>query len=102
MQNRDMAFYTIKEAIREGLRLKLSLADGEYVVEPHVLGRNRRGKTLLRAWQLSGPRSDDTPWKVFDLDRIQHAVENGGRFDHPRPGYRAHDPHMTGGIIERV
>jgi hypothetical protein len=36
-----MPFYTIKEAIRSGRRLKLSLAEGEYLVEPHVLGRNR-------------------------------------------------------------
>jgi hypothetical protein len=97
-----MSFYTIKEAIRAGLRLKLSLPDGEHIVEPHVLGRDRRGKTLLRAYQVSGPADDGAPWKVFDLDRIEHAVENGGRFDHPRPGYRPNDRSMTGGIIERL
>ena len=96
-----MSFYTIKEAIRAGLRLRLSLADGEYLVEPHLLGRNRRGKTLLRAWQLDGPRNG-TQWKVFDLDRIERAVENGDRFDRPRPGYKPNDPNMTGGVIERV
>lgn len=98
-----MSFYTIKEAIRSGQRLKLSLADGEYIVEPHVLGRNRRGKTLLRAFQLHGPRRPHkTPWKLFDLDRIEHAVEAGDRFQNPRSGYNPNDPTMSGGIIERL
>ncbi|MBL6650387.1 MAG: hypothetical protein ISP49_02275 [Reyranella sp.] len=97
-----MEFYTIKEAIRTGSRLRLSLAEGEYVVEPHVLGRNRRGKILLRAWQLSSPRRDRTHWKVFDLDTIAHAVETGDHFAKPRPGYKPDDPDMTGGVIESV
>lgn len=98
-----MAFYTIKEAIRTGHRLKLLLADGEYIVEPHVLGRNRRGKTLLRAFQLRGPgRPDKIPWKLFDLDSIEHAVEAGDRFHNPRSGYKPDDPTMSGGVIERL
>jgi hypothetical protein len=99
-----MPFYTIKEAIRCGHRIKLYLAEGEYVVEPHVLGRNRKGKTLLRAYQVRGPVSTikAQSWKVFDLDRIQHAVESGERFDNPRAGYTPNDPNMTGGIIECV
>ena len=35
---------------RTGHRVRLSLAEGEYLVEPHVLGRNRAGRTLLRAF----------------------------------------------------
>ena len=99
-----MPFYTIKEAIRSGRRLKLSLAEGEYLVEPHVLGRNRSGKSLLRSFQLRGPDRPEkaTPWMVFDLDSIQRAVEAGDRFDNPRPGYKPNDPAMKGGIIEYV
>ena len=99
-----MTFYTIKEAIRCGYRLKLHLAEAEYLVEPHVLGRDRRGKTLLRAYQLDGPGGPGNarPWKVFDVDRIQRAVELGERFDNPRPGYEPNDPSMKGGIIESV
>jgi len=99
-----MEFYTIKEAIRCGYHLRLCLAEGEYVVEPHVLGRNRSGKTLLRAYQLRGPDGTGkaTPWKVFDVDRIQRAVESGERFDNPRPGYKPNHPTMKGGIIEHV
>ncbi len=99
-----MSFYTIKEAIRDGLRLRLSLSDGEYVVEPHVLGRNRKGDALLRAYQVRGPRkpNNTTGWKLFRLDRISHAVETGDRFNDPRPRYKPNDPTMRGGIIERL
>ena len=99
-----MSFYTIKEAIRSGHRLKLSLPEGEYVVEPHVLGRSRNGKTLLRAYQLRGSDSPSkaTPWKLFDLDRVRHAVEAGDQFKNPRAGYKPNDPTMSGGIIERL
>jgi len=72
------------------------------IVEPHVLGRNRRGKTLLRAWQLSSPRRDRTHWKVFDPGSIAHAVETGDHFTKPLPGYTPDDPDMTGGVIESV
>jgi hypothetical protein len=99
-----MHFYTIKEAIREGSRLKLALEDGEHIVEPHVLGRDRRGTTLLRAYEVEGPnrRRSRTPWKTIPLDRIRCAVESGGRFDHPRAGYKIDGRTMKGGIIERV
>lgn len=99
-----MSFYTIKEAIRGGLRLKLSLSDGEHIVEPHLLGRNGRGETLLRAYQVRGPGSErqTTRWKLIRLDRIGRAVEAGGRFKDPRPNYKPNDRTMSGGIIERV
>jgi len=59
---------------------------------------------LLRAYQIRGPRqaSDATRWKLFRLDRIDHAVEAGGRFTAPRPNYKPNDATMKGGIIERL
>lgn len=99
-----VTFYTIKEAIHCGRCLRLTLAEGEYLVEPHVLGRSRSGKTLLRAYQLRGPnRAKQTMrWKLFELKNIKHAVEVDDRFCSPRPGYRSNDPTMSGGIIERL
>jgi hypothetical protein len=99
-----MHFYTIKEAIREGSRLKLSLEDGEHIVEPHVLGRDGHGATLLRAYEVKGPnrRRSGPPWKTIRLDHIRHAVESGGRFEHPRAGYKVDGRTMRGGIIECV
>lgn len=96
-----MSFYTIKEAIRTGHRVRLYLAEGEYLVEPHVLGRDKHGRTLLRAYKLRGP-GPTAPWKVFDLNRIQMAREVPARFRTPRSGYNPDDPAMSGGIIEQV
>ena len=97
-----MTFYTIKEAVRCGDRLKLRLADGEHVVEPHVLGRDRRGRTLLRAYQLHGPRgaTGSGAWKVIDVGTVLQAVELGERFSSARPGHNPDDPLMSGGVIE--
>ncbi len=99
-----MSFYTIKEAIRGGLCLRLSLSDGDHIVEPHLLGRNLSGDTLLRAYQVRGPQSEGNKarWKLIPLDHISHAVETGDRFEDCRPGYRPNDRTMTGGIIERL
>jgi hypothetical protein len=97
------AFYTIKEAIRVGKRLKVRLHDGEHLIEPHVLGRSRSGKTLMRVYQINGPdKGSSGLWKLFDLEQIAAATETGGRFVHPRPGYRTRDPSMNGGVIERL
>ena len=50
-----MPFYMIKEAIRSGHRIKLYLAKGEYVVEPHVLGRNRHYCVPIRVVARPAP-----------------------------------------------
>lgn len=99
-----MSFYTIKEAIRDGACLNLALADGEHIVEPYLLGRNARGDTLLRAYEVRGPRgvSAASRWKLIRLECIDRAVETGRRFTRSRPGYKPNDRTMTGGIIERV
>jgi hypothetical protein len=96
-----MPLETIREAIRTGHRVRLSLVEGEYLVEPHVLGRTKKGKTLLRAFKLRGPGST-APWKVFDLERIHSVRKMPARFRTPRAGYNPDDPAMSGGIIERI
>ncbi len=95
-----MHFYTIKEAIRGGSRVRVLLRTGERVVEPHLLGRNKRGDTLVRVYQVQGPASAGG-WQLLRLDEIEQAVETGERFRQPRPGYKPRDPVMAGGIIER-
>ena len=99
-----MSFYTIKEAIRGGFSLKLVLPDGEHVVEPHLLGRNRNGDALLRAYEprVNQAKNQKVGWKLFRLDRISRAVETGERFKAPRPRYKPNDRTMAGGIIERM
>jgi hypothetical protein len=96
-----MHFYTIKEAIRDGLRVRVVLPDGECVVEPHLLGRNKRGDTLVRAYQVPGSMRTGG-WRLLRLEEIEQAVETGEKFAYPRPGYEPRDRLMAGGIIERI
>lgn len=95
-----MTFYTIKEAVRLGIKVRIRLSEGEGVFEPHLLGRNRRGETLVRAWQVEGTRRSKG-WRLLRLADIEQAVETGENFCTPRPGYKPRDPAMLGGIIER-
>jgi hypothetical protein len=99
-----MAFYTIKEAIRTSTRLRLTVGDSDIVVEPHTLGRDRKGRTLLRAFQVNGSKSrkNASRWRLIDLEHVQRAVEAGDHFNGPRAGYKPKDPRMTGSIIERL
>ena len=64
-------------------------------------GRNKQGKTLLRAFKLRGP-GPAAPWQLFDLKGIRHAREVPARFRTPRPGYNPDDRAMSGGIIGQV
>jgi hypothetical protein len=94
-----MPFYTIKEAIRGGTKVRIRLRGGERVVEPHLLGRNRRGDTLVRAYQVGGLGHAEG-WQLLRLEEVEQAVETGERFGNPRPGYKPRDRAMAGGIIE--
>jgi len=94
-----MHFYTIKEAIRGGIKVRIRVPEGEGVAELHLLGRNRRGETLVRAYLVEGPRKL-RGWRLLRLAEIEQAVETGETFTMPRPGYKQRDPAMAGGIIE--
>jgi predicted DNA-binding transcriptional regulator YafY len=94
-----MHLYTIKEAIRGGTKVRIRLRGRERVVEPHLLGRNRRGDTLVRVYQVGG-RGHAEGWRLLRLEEIEQAVETGERFANPRSGYQPRDRAMAGGIIE--
>ena len=67
-----MPFYTIKEEIRGGTKVRIRLRGGERVVEPHLLGRNRRGDTLVRAYQVGGLGHAEG-WQLLRLEEVEQA-----------------------------
>lgn len=99
-----MLEHTITDAIRNRHRLNISYEPGGRVIEPHVLGYSSKGKLLLRAFQVSGASASGEPhqWKLFRLDRMARANDNGEVFDGPRPHYNPDDSAMRGGIIVRL
>lgn len=79
----------------------------ERVIQPMVLGRSSKGKTLLRAWHLNGwsvsnKRHINKIWRLFRTDRILSVTFTGSFYRLPPSGYNANDKGMRGGIIAKA
>ena len=95
---------TIKNAIASRTRLTINYPPGVRVIEPHAIGYSKDGNILLRAYQTEGASAsgEHEHWKLFRLDRLEGANDNGGSFGGPRPDYRKGDKAMKGGIIAEL
>lgn len=53
-------------------KLTIWYGGGPRLIEPHAYGLSKKGKELLKAWQVSGHSNSRraTGWKTFRLDRI--------------------------------
>jgi predicted DNA-binding transcriptional regulator YafY len=82
-------------------------------VEPYVVGINKKGNEVLRAWQQHGVSASYPPgkdgsngskrdpltfipgWRMFRLDKITNINTTGNdRFLTPRPKYNPNDSHI--------
>lgn len=70
---------------------------GHRVVEPHCHGYSRKGKELLRGYQVSGfsQSGQSAGWKLFDLSKATGLRTTGESFDTDRPQYNPDDPAMA-------
>ena len=103
MANTSQLSNTLRTAIEKKLVLKIvSRTDGEKkathqrIVEPHLLGVNKAGNTILVAFQVSGgsESGEDPQWRQYDLNNIDSCAIMGTTFKEPRPGYNAGDKRM--------
>ena len=94
----------IKRAIADRRRLAINYPPGARIIEPHALGYGSSGQVLLRAFQVSGASASGEHewWKLFRLDRLNGANDNGETFPGPRPEYKQNDKAMKGGIIAQL
>ena len=94
----------LKTAIEERKSLEIYYDPGTRIIEPHALGYSKDGNPLLRAYQVSGASSsgEHENWKLFRVDQIKAANDNGASFDGPREGYKHGDKAMKGGIIREL
>ncbi|MEZ5953746.1 MAG: WYL domain-containing protein [Hyphomonas sp.] len=94
----------MKSAILNRKQMTIHYEPGSRVIEPHALGYSQNGDLLLRAYQVSGASAsgEHEHWKLFRIDRMSAANDNGETFDGPRPGYRKGDKAMKGGIIAEL
>lgn len=53
-------------------KLTIWYGGGPRLIEPHAYGLSKKGKELLKAWQVSGHSNSGHPtgWKTFRVDRI--------------------------------
>ena len=94
----------ITNAIASRSRLTINYDPGVRIIEPHAVGYSNDGNILLRAYQTEGASAsgEHAHWKLFRLDRMAAANDNGGSFDGPRPDYKKGDKAMKGGIIAEL
>lgn len=79
-------------------------AGHERTIYPMVIGKSKSGKTILRAWHLSGwsislGRYVNKVWRLFRTDRILSLTFTGMFYRLPPAGYNMNDRGMRGGII---
>lgn len=92
---------------RTVVKLKYRGEPRERIVEPYVLGVNRLGNTLLRAFQQSGysTSGNSEGWKLFNVELIEYVepLQSEGilvKFDPTqRPEYNPDDKAMTRIIV---
>jgi predicted DNA-binding transcriptional regulator YafY len=103
MANSTALLNTLRNAIDKKLVLKiLARTAGEKdgalqrIIEPHLVGVNKTGNTILVAYQVSGGSvSGEAPqWRQYDLNHIDSCESQGTKFKEPRPGYNAGDKRM--------
>ena len=84
----------ICRAIRAGRLLTFRYGDQRHVVEPYALGVGRRGRALLRAYDVWGSETTRR-WRLFEVDRIASLRTAFESVTPRRPGYGPLDPGMN-------
>jgi len=97
----------IYDAIKYGMILKMDYeTDDAYTtrtIQPMVLGRNKNGEALLRAFHLKGDSDSmgnaDKVWRLFKPSRINRIKFTGKFFRTTPDNYKSDDSAMKGGIL---
>ena len=71
-------------------------------VEPHAYGVDKKGRYLLRAFQIAGgsESGEYVGWKLFCADEISNLEVLDATFSGPRPEYKKRDPAIRAIIAE--
>jgi len=67
------------------------------VVEPHKVGKTRKGNVALSGFQSGGHGNDVNPpdWGLYILNKISNLNVTNRSFSGPRPNYSPSDQRMT-------
>ncbi|WP_187264522.1 WYL domain-containing protein [Pontibacter beigongshangensis] len=87
----------ISRAIGARLLIRFTYKNKEYLVEPHLVGKNFDAEDCLLAWQINRSKKESlaTGWKCFELSNLSELKLLERRFSSPRPGYDPYDSTMS-------
>ena len=84
------------DAIDRGCRLEIYYDDHSLVVEPHAVGFDRRGRTMLLAWECSDSADGHSgEWLFLTLDEAREVDVSGYLAQSPRMGFVRDDPRFA-------
>lgn len=71
------------------------------VIEPHAFGITKDGNLAVRGYQVSGESSQPLPgWRMFRLDKFEHARALATDSHAPRPDFKPNDKHLAHILLE--
>lgn len=87
---------TIIQAIQNKQILEIRYHGFTRTVEPHAYGLSRKGREVLRCYQISGGSVSGlrVDWKLLALDEMRSIATTGHVFSTPRLGYKRNDIDM--------
>ena len=89
----------IVSAINNTVRVEFVYNGEQRVVEPHIIGRTKNNRTMVRGYQVGGKSSSGRPlpaWALFDVENIQNFTFTDRKFSSRLfEGYTSKDPVIT-------
>ena len=87
----------ICEAIKNKKIIEFYFKNGTRIAEPYCYGLSKKGKEVLRAYQVGGYSESNNPqgWRLFDLDYIQNLTITDQEFTNNRHEYNPNDSAMS-------
>jgi predicted DNA-binding transcriptional regulator YafY len=71
------------------------------IIEPHSFGITAKGDLAVRGFQVSGESSQPLPgWRMFRLDKFEHARPLATDSQAPRPDFKSNDKHLAHILLE--
>ncbi len=80
----------ICEAIRKGAVLSFDYRGRHCTAEPHVHGKDRDGKEVLRGWQTVAA-GETAGWRLYEVEQMSRLRATGGTFDAARREFDPYD-----------
>ena len=88
---------SICNAISNKKVIEFYFKNGPRVVEPFCYGLSKKGKEILRGFQVGGYSESKNPvgWRLFDVDYMENLIITKENFSSDRRDYNPNDSMMA-------